>query len=175
MVEINQTSHIIGEVSAAELQKSADQGSSTSAEIDVKGTNTDKKITKNNLDAAAMMPPQKAIEYLIGNSPLGWTKPTTQDLESMGYSKRVPHNWYNPIDYYDSPSGVIEDSNIIIDENGSTILEYKTNDGKYIQKMVYDKEGNLLQGDLISKDLYGDTVDHLTVLVDENGKKSYIR
>ena len=168
MVKINQTSQT-AEVSAAELQKSADQGSSTSAEIDVKGTNTDKKITKNNLDAAAMMPPQKAIEYLIGNSPLGWTKPTTQDLESFGYTN-IPVYGMGMCEF-ESPDGKISGNTDF--GNGTMTYTYKTE--KYTQTMVYDQDGNLLKGDFISKDLYGDTVDHLTVLVDENGKKSYIR
>ena len=41
--------------------------------------------------------------------------------------------------------------------------------------MVYDKNGNLLKGEFISKDDFGNTLENLTVLVDEDGKKSYIQ
>lgn len=153
---------------------SASQVSRQPAVVNVKGTSTDKKITKKELDTAAGMRPSKAVDYLIDNSPLGWTKPTAQDLESMGYNQRVPHDWYHLSEYYDSPSGVIEDYNMT-SENGSTQLVYKTNDGKYTQIMVYDKNGNLLKGEFISKDDFGNTLENLTVLVDEDGKKSYIQ
>ena len=166
MVKINQISQT-GEVSA--LQKSADQGSSKSAAIDVKGTNTDKKITQNNLDVAADMPPQKAIEYLIDNSPLGWTKPTTQDLESFGYTN-IPVYGMGMCEF-ESPDGKISGNT----DFGNNTMTYTYKTEKYTQKMVYDKDGNLVKGDLISKDLYGDTVDHLTVLVGADGKISYIR
>jgi hypothetical protein len=128
------------------------------------------QVTAKNVEEAFVLSPRDAVRYLLGNSPVGETYPSTEDLMSKGYRiayhKEADGSYVMP-----AASGA---GKIILKpdaEDGTKTIVYQ-NEG-FEQVMKYDKDGNVISADFKFKDAntgMSSDIAHMQVV---NGKKVY--
>ncbi|MBD5403236.1 hypothetical protein HDR58_10650 [bacterium] len=116
-----------------------------------------KKISNQNIETALNEPhPAKAVKGLLEKSPIGLTQmPSLDQIEDMGYGCLIEYHQGSPYNFRSSDGGHIsvyegcdKAGNPLKD--GQKKIEYRN--GRFIQEMYYDKDGNLIKGSITIKD-----------------------
>jgi len=121
-----------------------------------------KKITNEDLEevmAMNVLADSKAINKLVEKSPIGFVRPTADELCENGYT--VSMNG----DEFTGPGGNVTMS---MTADGLEQFTYKTDRVK--QDMIYDANGNAKSGRIIISDKFGVIERRLDFIINEDGK-----
>lgn len=166
----------------AEIKKLSGGGdnkkvSSKKLQIKMPESKATQKITKQDVESALNEPScSKAMNNLLAKSPIGLEK-SGKSYEDMGYTwLGTAYHKGAPTLFQSADGGKIttypgggnpemgEDKQKIVYENGN-----------YKQEMFYDDKGNLRQCTItIRNEFTGGVERKMDMLIDENGKKSFI-